>query len=63
MRSIGSLDAPPRGRRRAIGGVLQDPLLCNDTIRNNIAYGKPDPVRRPSVYINRHHLPARLAPL
>jgi ATP-binding cassette subfamily B protein len=28
--------------RRAIGVVLQDPLLFNDTIRNNIAYGKPD---------------------
>jgi ATP-binding cassette subfamily B protein len=28
--------------RRAIGVVLQDPLLFNDTIRNNIAYGWPD---------------------
>jgi ATP-binding cassette subfamily B protein len=27
--------------RRAIGVVLQDPLLFNDTIRNNIAYGLP----------------------
>ena len=27
--------------RRHIGVVLQDPLLFNDTIRNNIAYGKP----------------------
>ena len=27
--------------RRNIGVVLQDPLLFNDTIRNNIAYGKP----------------------
>jgi ATP-binding cassette subfamily B protein len=28
--------------RRNIGVVLQDPLLFNDTIRANIAYGKPD---------------------
>lgn len=28
--------------RRHIGVVLQDPLLFNDTIRNNIAYGKPE---------------------
>ena len=28
--------------RRNIGVVLQDPLLFNDTIRNNIAYGRPD---------------------
>lgn len=28
--------------RRHIGVVLQDPLLFNDTIRNNIAYGKPN---------------------
>ena len=27
--------------RRNMGVVLQDPLLFNDTIRNNIAYGKP----------------------
>lgn len=28
--------------RRNIGVVLQDPLLFNDTIRNNIAYGRPE---------------------
>jgi len=28
--------------RRHIGVVLQDPLLFNDTIRNNIAYGRPE---------------------
>lgn len=28
--------------RQQIGVVLQDPLLFNDTVRNNIAYGWPD---------------------
>ncbi len=28
--------------RRAISVVLQDPVLFNDTVANNIAYGKPD---------------------
>ncbi|MDB6124118.1 MAG: transporter ATP-binding protein [Pedosphaera sp.] len=28
--------------RHNIGTVLQDPLLFNDTVRNNIAYGRPD---------------------
>jgi ATP-binding cassette subfamily B protein len=31
-----------RSLRRNIGVVLQDPMLFNDTIRNNIAYGRPE---------------------
>lgn len=31
-----------RSLRRNIGTVLQDPLLFNDTVRNNIAYGWPE---------------------
>ncbi|GFO63201.1 ABC transporter ATP-binding protein/permease [Geomonas paludis] len=31
-----------RSLRRQIGVVLQDALVFNDTIRNNIAYGRPD---------------------
>lgn len=31
-----------RSLRQNIGTVLQDPLLFNDTIRNNIAYGRPN---------------------
>jgi ATP-binding cassette subfamily B protein len=31
-----------RSLRETIGTVLQDPLLFNDTVRNNIAYGRPD---------------------
>ncbi|MGQ9426555.1 ABC transporter ATP-binding protein [Gilvimarinus sp. F26214L] len=34
------------GLRRHIAVVLQDPLLFNDTVRNNIAYGKPDASER-----------------
>ncbi|EEF61106.1 ABC transporter ATP-binding protein [Pedosphaera parvula] len=31
-----------RSLRTNIGTVLQDPLLFNDTVRNNIAYGRPE---------------------
>lgn len=31
-----------RSLRRQIGVVLQDPLLFNDTVRNNISYGRPE---------------------
>jgi ATP-binding cassette subfamily B protein len=31
-----------RSLRRQIGTVLQDPLLFKDTVRNNIAYGRPE---------------------
>ena len=31
-----------RSLRHNIGTVLQDPLLFNDTVRNNIAYGRPE---------------------
>lgn len=34
-----------RTLRKNIGTVLQDPLLFNDTIRDNIAYGKPEASR------------------
>lgn len=34
-------DIKQKSLRRNIGVVLQDPLLFNDTIRNNIAYAKP----------------------
>ena len=34
-----------RSLRQQIGVVLQDALVFNDTIRNNIAYGKPDATR------------------
>ncbi|MGZ5568241.1 MAG: ABC transporter ATP-binding protein, partial [Limisphaerales bacterium] len=34
-------DLKQKSLRRNIGVVLQDPLLFNDTVRNNIAYAKP----------------------
>jgi len=35
-------DISPRVLRQRIGYVSQEPFLFSDTIRNNIAYGKPD---------------------
>ncbi|HYE32701.1 MAG TPA: ABC transporter ATP-binding protein [Methylomirabilota bacterium] len=50
--------------RRNIGVVLQEPLLFNDTVRNNIAYGKPDAsmaeVERAARAANAHDLIAHL---
>src|SRR5690606_11863731 len=34
-------DLKQRSLRRQIGVVLQDALLFNDSVRNNIAYGRP----------------------
>ncbi len=34
-------DLKQRSLRSQIGAVLQDPLLFNDTVSNNIAYGRP----------------------
>ncbi|HEU5078949.1 MAG TPA: ABC transporter ATP-binding protein [Opitutaceae bacterium] len=50
--------------RRNIGVVLQDPLLFNDTIRNNIAYGRPEAglpeVEAAARAANAHDFVARL---
>lgn len=53
--------------RRNIGVVLQDPLLFNDTVRNNIAYGRPEAavqeVHAAAIAANAHdfimHLPEK----
>ncbi|HWQ90786.1 MAG TPA: ABC transporter ATP-binding protein, partial [Clostridia bacterium] len=53
-----------RSLRRNIGTVLQDPLLFNDTVRNNIAYGRPEAtpedVERAAQAANAHALIAQL---
>ena len=50
--------------RQNIGVVLQDPLLFNDTIRNNIAYGRPDAtpfeIQQAARAANAHELIMRL---
>jgi ATP-binding cassette, subfamily B, bacterial len=50
--------------RRQIGVVLQDPLLFNDTIRANIAYGRPgathEEIRRAAEAANAAEFIARL---
>jgi ATP-binding cassette, subfamily B, bacterial len=53
-----------RSLRRKIGTVLQDPLLFNDTVRNNIAYGRPEAslaqVEQAARAANAHTLICRL---
>jgi ATP-binding cassette subfamily B protein len=53
-----------RALRRQIGVVLQDPLLFNDTIRANIAYGRPvateDEIRRAAEAANAAEFISRL---
>lgn len=50
--------------RKHIGVVLQDPLLFNDTIKNNIAYGRPDAsqaqIEAAAQAANAHHFISRL---
>jgi ATP-binding cassette, subfamily B, bacterial len=38
-------DLKQRSLRKRIGVVLQDPMLFNDTVLNNIAYGRPEATR------------------
>ncbi len=51
--------------RRNIGVVLQDPLLFNDTIRGNIAYGRPQAtqaeIERAAKAANAHDFISRMA--
>jgi ATP-binding cassette subfamily B protein len=53
-----------RSLRRNIGTVLQDPLLFNDTVRNNIAYGRPEAtleeVEKAARAANAHHFISQL---
>ncbi len=50
--------------RRNIGTVLQDPLLFNDTVRNNVAYGRPqaspEEVERAARAANAHNFISQL---
>jgi ATP-binding cassette subfamily B protein len=54
-----------RSLRRRIGVVLQESLLFNDTVANNIAYGRPDASRREiedaAVRAHAHEFVARLS--
>ena len=51
--------------RRHIGVVLQDPLLFNDTLRNNIAYGRPEAaqaeIEAAAQAANAHHFISALS--
>lgn len=53
-----------RSVRRNIGTVLQDPVLFNDTVRNNIAYARPEAspeeVEKAAVAANAHNFIAHL---
>jgi ATP-binding cassette, subfamily B, bacterial len=53
-----------RSLRRNIGTVLQDPLLFNDSVRNNIAYGRPDAtmeeIQKAAAIANAHNFILRL---
>jgi ATP-binding cassette, subfamily B, bacterial len=50
--------------RKHIGVVLQDPLLFNDSIKNNIAYGRPDAnqtqIEEAARAANAHHFIVQL---
>lgn len=57
-------DIKQHSLRKQIGVVLQDALLFNDTVRNNIAYGKPhaamDEIIRVAKIANAHEFIMRL---